>query len=54
MSERINPRVLQSQTGHKTTAMLDHYKNHSLESDIIKIEAAQLEMFGEIVKRTKV
>ena len=49
MSDRINQRALQSQTGHKTTVMLEHYSNHQLESDAKNIENAQIEMFGKIV-----
>ena len=52
MSDRVNQRVLQSQTGHKTLAMLEHYGNHSIESDMNEVEAAQIEMFGEIVSKT--
>ena len=52
MSDRVNQRVLQSQTGHKTLAMLEHYGNHSIESDMNEVEAAQIEMFGEIVRNT--
>lgn len=49
MSDKVNQRILQTQTGHKTLAMLEHYGNHSLESDISKIEAAQIELFNDIV-----
>ena len=52
MSDRVNQRVLQSQTGHKTLAMLEHYGNHSIEADMNEVESAQLEMFGEIVSKT--
>lgn len=50
MSDRLNNRVLQSQTGHKTLAMLEHYGNHKINSDIEMIEDAQKELFGDIVK----
>ena len=49
MSEKVNQRILQTQTGHKTLAMLEHYGNHSLESDINEIETAQIELFNDIV-----
>ena len=52
MSDKVNQRVLRTQTGHKTLAMLEHYGNHSIESDINEVESAQIEMFGEIVKKT--
>ena len=51
MSDKVNQRVLQTQTGHKTLAMLEHYGNHSIESDMNEVETAQLEMFGEIVNK---
>lgn len=53
MSDKVNQRALQSQTGHKTVAMLEHYGNHQIENDIAAIESAQLEVFGEIVKNIK-
>ena len=49
MSDRVNQRILQSQTGHKTLTMLEHYGNHQLESDANMIENAQLEVFGDIL-----
>lgn len=49
MSDKLNNRVLQSQTGHKTLSMLEHYGNHKTDSDIKMIESAQKEVFGEIV-----
>ena len=52
MSDKVNQRILQSQTGHKTLAMLEHYGNHTVKSDIDKIETAQVEMFGNIVNKT--
>jgi integrase len=52
MSDKINQRALQSQTGHKTTVMLEHYSNHQLESDAHNIGNAQIEMFGKIVDKS--
>lgn len=52
MSDKVNQRILQTQTGHKTLAMLEHYGNHSLESDVNEVEAAQLELFNAIVHNT--
>lgn len=49
MSDKINQRALQSQTGHKTLVMLEHYSNHQLETDAKNIGNAQLEIFGKIV-----
>lgn len=50
MAPRVNQRALQSQTGHKTKAMLEHYSNHQTleEAEVIKI--AQREVFGELVE----
>ena len=28
MRQKIDPKLLQSQTGHKSMAMLDHYSSH--------------------------
>lgn len=50
MSDKINQRALQSQTGHKTTVMLEHYSNHQLESDARNIGNAQKDIFGKIVE----
>ncbi|GHU51499.1 hypothetical protein FACS1894200_11740 [Spirochaetia bacterium] len=33
MRERLDTKLLQSQTGHKTTSMLEHYSEHRLEGD---------------------
>ena len=52
MMDKVNQRVLQSQTGHKTTKMLNHYGNHQINSDILSIENAQIENFSEIVKNS--
>lgn len=49
MSDKLNNRVLQSQTGHKTLSMLEHYGSHKTDSDIRLIENAQKEVFGDIV-----
>jgi len=49
MSDKLNHRILQSQTGHKTLSMLEHYGNHKTDSDIKIIESAQKEVFGQIV-----
>lgn len=49
MSDKLNHRILQSQTGHKTLSMLEHYGNHKTDSDVKMIECAQKEVFGDIV-----
>jgi len=49
MSDSVNQRALQSQTGHKTIEMLEHYENHQIESDKIQITTAQQKLFGNVV-----
>lgn len=50
MKDRINAKLLQSQTGHKTLAMLEHYSNHKINGDDEQIIQAQIGVFGDIVK----
>jgi integrase len=50
LRDKINDKLLQSQTGHKTAAMLDHYSNHRKEGDRLAIQAAVLQAFGSLVK----
>lgn len=50
MSEKVNDRVLQKQTGHKSLRMLEHYGNHSVNEDLEIIKNAQLENFGNIIR----
>jgi integrase len=49
MRERINDKLLQSQTGHKTIAMLDHYSEHRKEGDRKRIQEAQKEVYGALI-----
>jgi integrase len=49
MSGRINEKLLQAQTGHKTPAMLAHYSNHSLTGDRERVQAAQRAVFGGLL-----
>lgn len=49
MSDNVNQRALQSQTGHKTIEMLEHYENHHIESDMKQITEAQQRLFGNVV-----
>lgn len=49
MADRLNAKVLQSQTGHKTRAMLDHYSDHQTREEAKQIVKAQLDLFGKIV-----
>lgn len=45
MKGKIDDKLLQSQTGHKTLKMLEHYSNHETEGDLKKIKDAQTEVF---------
>ena len=50
MSEKVNERVLQKQTGHKSLKMLEHYGNHNVNEDMEIIRNAQIESFGKIIQ----
>lgn len=50
MIERVNQKILQKQTGHKTMAMLEHYADHEIKGDIELVENAQIQQFGGIVR----
>jgi integrase len=49
MRERVNEKLLQSQTGHKTLAMLEHYSDHRIAGDRERIQQAQIETFGGLI-----
>lgn len=49
MRDLISEKLLQSQTGHKTLAMLEHYSNHKIVGDDEKVQTAQTQAFGDIV-----
>ena len=49
MRERVNEKLLQSQTGHKTLAMLEHYSDHRIAGDRERIQQAQIESFGGLI-----
>ena len=49
MRERVNEKLLQSQTGHKTLAMLDHYSDHRIAGDRERIQRAQIDAFGGLI-----
>lgn len=54
MKDKVSAKLLQSQTGHKTLAMLEHYSDHRIAGDDEQIEAAQIGLFGDIVKDVKI
>jgi len=49
MRERVNEKLLQSQTGHKTLAMLEHYSDHRTAGDRERIQTAQIAAFGGLI-----
>ena len=49
MRERVNEKLLQRQTGHKTLQMLEHYSSHQIIGDRERIQAAQVEAFGKLI-----
>ncbi|MCR5064005.1 MAG: tyrosine-type recombinase/integrase [Treponema sp.] len=50
MAEKVNQKALQSQTGHKTLVMLEHYADHQTQEEAIKIMSAQAEVFGGLIQ----
>lgn len=51
MKDRLSEKLLQSQTGHKTVEMLEHYASHKIIGDDEKIQQAAAGVFGDIVSR---
>lgn len=49
MGGKVDAKLLQMQTGHKTRAMLEHYQDHKTNSDYERIREAQIKAFGEIM-----
>jgi integrase len=49
MRDKVNEKLLQSQTGHKTLVMLDHYAGHKITGDRERIRQAQIETFGALI-----
>jgi integrase len=49
MQERVNEKLLQKQTGHKTLKVLRHYTDHELTGDRERVRAAQVEVFGDLI-----
>jgi integrase len=50
LRDRIDDKLLQTQTGHKTITMLDHYSNHRKEGDRQAIQAAVVQAFGSLIE----
>jgi len=49
MREKVNEKLLRSQTGHKSIAMLEHYSGHTIAGDRERIRQAQRDVFGALV-----
>ena len=49
MKPLVEEKILQSQTGHKTIKMLDHYADHRIAGDRERLRNAQIETFGGLV-----
>lgn len=45
---KVEDKILQGMTGHKTIQMLNHYSDHELTEDREKLRIAQKEVFGEM------
>jgi hypothetical protein len=52
MREKVNEKLLQQQTGHKTLVMLNHYAGHKIAGDRERIRQAQIETFGNLLPAT--
>lgn len=48
MHGKVEDKVLQMATGHKTNIMLQHYTNHTREEDIVELVNAQKQVFEPI------
>jgi integrase len=49
MRDKIEDKLLQSQTGHKTVSMLEHYSGHLVSGDRDKIRDAQVDVFSALL-----
>jgi len=49
MRKKVDDKLLQSQTGHKSIPMLEHYSAHRLPGDRDKIREAQVEVFSALL-----
>lgn len=52
MASYLPEKTLQSQTGHKTVEMLEHYSNHQISGEVQKIEESQKSAFGDILSKS--
>jgi hypothetical protein len=49
MRPRIDEKLLQKQTGHKSPIMIAHYSDHVLAGDRERIQQAQRETFKDLI-----
>lgn len=49
LSYKLEAKLLQRQTGHKTRAMLEHYASHRTDGEAKAVISAQLETFANII-----
>jgi integrase len=49
MRDKIEDKLLQTQTGHKTVSMLEHYSGHRISGDREKIRDAQIDVFSALL-----
>ncbi|MDR0472787.1 MAG: site-specific integrase [Treponema sp.] len=49
MRDKLTDKLLQSQTGHKSLAMLGHYSEHQLAGDREKIQKVKKDVFGGLM-----
>lgn len=49
MKNRVDDRILQRQTGHKTLEMLEHYASHELSGEQFLLETEQIKTFGDVL-----
>lgn len=49
LSDKLEAKLLQRQTGHKTRAMLEHYASHRTDGEAKAVISAQLETFANII-----
>ncbi|MDR2630970.1 MAG: site-specific integrase, partial [Spirochaetaceae bacterium] len=53
MRDKLNEKLLQSRTGHKTIPMLNYYSDHVLVGDRERIRQAQRDAFGALLPQSK-
>jgi integrase len=49
MKDRVNEKLLQAQTGHKSQKVFERYGNHLIAGDKKRVQDAQIEIFGTLL-----